>query len=78
MAACFNCYDRGIGLTLKHVNLGVVLFLIYFIYFLTIFLRNSSAQHTEDTSVKRRYVFYFSDRKKKIVTKIFFFKKQLK
>ena len=32
------------------------------VVFLKFVLRNSSAQHTEDTSVKRRYVFYFSDR----------------
>ena len=68
LAACFNCYDRGIGLTLKHVNLGVVLFLfIFYLFYLFFnnFLRNSSAQHTEDTSVKRCSFFYFSDRKKK-------------
>ena len=32
------------------------------------FLRNPSAQHTEDTSVKYRYVFYFSDRRFRLTT----------
>ena len=61
--------------TLKHVNLGVVLFSFFFliIFFvlttknLNNFFKNSSAQHMEDTRVKRRYVFYFSDRKKKLL-----------
>ena len=56
LAACFNCYDRGIGYS-EICKFRCCTFSTNF--FFNNFLRNSSAQHTEDTcKTSLRFLFF--------------------